>query len=98
MNTYTLPTMLDFAPTFKAVLRFVVESGYSDLDAGTPEDIRFVFDNDKGDFDVMLSNAIGEACTVLGVGEAAGAETGDWLGDLYDLAEEMGYSWDDEDE
>lgn len=98
MNTYTLPTTLDFAPTFKRVLQMVVETGYSMIDAGLPEDIRDSYDNDKESFDSDLANALSVAMGVLGIGDVVGAEPGDWLGELYDLAEELGYSWYDDGE
>lgn len=98
MNAYTLPTTLDFGDTFKRVLQLVVETGYSMIDSGSPEDIRDAYDNDKESFDSDLANALSEAQGTLGIGDAVGAETGDWLGELYDYAEELGYSWYDDEE
>jgi hypothetical protein len=109
MNDYTLPTTLDFMPTFKAVFREVADNmqdlNYSFSYAADAEQIRAdyltAFGGDeveaKEAFDMDLSNAIAETCSLLGVGEAAGAETGDWLGELYDAVEELGFYWPEND-
>ena len=109
MNDYTLPTTLDFMPTFKAVFREVADnmldliypfSYTADANQIREEYIRLVFGDEveaKEAFDMDLSNAIAETCSLLGVGEAAGAETGDWLGELYDAVEELGFYWPEND-
>lgn len=83
-----LPESLPFADTFKRVLLRVVEEGYARLEDWDDEE-------DKEGFDSDLANALSETLALLGYDEA---ETGDWLGDLYDLAEEAGIAWQQEED
>lgn len=75
------PDSIPFATAFKQVLKFVVECGYSTITV--PE--LASLDDRKTD----LANAIVETLDLLGY--QSPEETGDWLGDMYDLAEEVGF-------
>lgn len=88
MSTNQLPTSLPFTDTFRCALRHVCEQAYPHLlsDAGQERC------DDEDAFKADLANAISEALGVLGIDEHPAA--GDWLGELYDLADELGIRWD----
>lgn len=93
MTRKKMPESLSFNETFKRVFLYVVENGYSALqDADNYRD-----DGGKESFDCDLSNAISETLDLLGVSPPEGDRL-DWLGDLYDLTEEAGIAWQDEEE
>lgn len=78
----TLPTHVSFADAFCAVLNLVVEDGYPQL-LDKPDENADV-EGRKAD----LANAISASLGALGIVEPS--EAGDWLGELYSLAEQIG--------
>lgn len=80
--------MIPLRDAFIGVLHRVAEDGYANLDADN-------FD-DKEDFDMAMSNAIGEAIEALNLPPEW--HSGDLLGELYDFAEEASYTWPDDEE
>ena len=80
--------MIPLRDAFIGVLHKVAYDGYASLDAEN-------FD-DKEDFDMAMSNAIGEVIEALNLPPEW--NSGDLLGELYDFAEECGYVWQESEE
>lgn len=90
------PATVSTKAAFIAMLSLVIENGYSQLDAGSPSDIRDRFGDDedgKENFHTEVAAAIEEAQNGFPVKFADDAET---YGMLADWAAEVGYRWDDE--
>lgn len=83
-----LPETVPFLATYRCVLDHVVDAGYCSLRDSSNY-------GEKEDFDNDLANAVDEAAALLGLIDV---ETGDWKGELYDVAEELGFAWSDEDD
>lgn len=88
MTDFQLPETLPFKQVFGAVLSHVIDNDHYSVIC--------LHNGDKADFDREMDFAIFEATTVLGL--AVPNEAGDWLGNLYAIAEELGYVWPEEDE
>lgn len=80
--------MIPLRDAFIGVLHKVAEDGYENLDADN-------FDDKEG-FDMAMSNAIFEVIEALNL--PPWWHSGDLLGELYDLAEECGYVWQESEE